>query len=323
MGASEIIDLAFRVYRTLGWQILRQTAVPSLFTVGGFAFCTEVVFPMFAVTRSPGDIGAQVWEALATIAIAFFVALPISLVGIAFTSGVVCKYVSDYVLGAMPNANGAARAGSKLLWPLMRLHFFEVLYSLSGIIAAILLLLLSAYMESTNPGNAAVAGGVSAIAIFAFIIGFFVFALVAARHSLAPPVMVVEGETRSLHAIKRSVRLLRSTTSHPAGYGTLGFMLVILPIIALILFPGFGALLGIVDLPTVLRESINVPWLSEAVRGLLRLTPTFLFVWVTVPVWTATVTILYYERRIRLEGLDIEILAHDIARSRNESRFVL
>lgn len=323
MGASEIVDLAFRVYRTLGWQILKQTAIPSLFTLGGLAFCTEVVIPMFAVTKSPGDIGAQVWEALLTIAIAFFVALPISLVGFAYTSGVVCKFVSDYVLGTVPDPKSAARAGSQHLWTLMRLHFLEMLYSLSGIVGAVLLLLLSAYLESQNPNNAAIAGGVSALAIFAFIIGFIVFAFVLARHSLTPPIMVLEGERKILRAIRRSVELLRSTSSHPQGYGTLGFLFLILPIIALILFPGFGALLGIVDLPTIVRENVGVPWMAEAMGGLLRLMPTYLFVWVTVPIWTATVTILYYERRIRLEGLDIEILARDIARSRNESRFIL
>lgn len=323
MGSSEVIDLAFRVYRTLGWQILRQTAVPSLFTLGGLAFCTEVVLPMLSVTKNPGDIGAQVWEALLTICIAFLVALPISLIGFAYTSGVVCKLVSDYVLGTIPDPKGASRAGGRLLWPLMKLHFVEMLYSLSGIVCATLLLLLSAYMESSNSGNLAVAGAVSALAIFAFMIGFFVFVLVAARHSLTPPILVLEGETRIRKAIKRSVGLLRSTSSHPSGYGTFGFLALILPVIALILFPGFGALLSIVDLPTILRQSISIPLAAEAISGILRLLPAYLFVWVTVPIWTTTITILYYERRIRLEGLDIEILAQDIVRSRNESRFIL
>lgn len=323
MGASEVLDLAFRVYRTLGWQILKQTAIPSLFTLGGLAFCTEVVIPMLGVTKSPGDIGGQVVEVLLTICIAFFVALPISLIGFAYTSGVVCKLVSDYLMGVIPDSKGAARTGSRALWPLMRLQFIEMLYSLSGVICATLMLLASAYMESENPSNEAVAGAVSALAIFAFMIGFFIFALVAARHSLTPPIMILEGERSVLRAIRRSVRLLRSTASHPSGYGTFGFLFLILPVVAIILFPGFGALLGIVDLPTIVRENVSIPYVAEAVGGALRLLPAYLFVWVTVPIWTATTTILYYERRIRLEGLDIEILARDIARSRNESRFIL
>jgi hypothetical protein len=45
--------------------------------------------------------------------------------------------------------------------------------------------------------------------------------------------------------------------------------------------------------------------------------------WVLIPVWCTTTTILYFERRIRLEGYDIELLARDMVRSRKESRFEL
>jgi hypothetical protein len=39
--------------------------------------------------------------------------------------------------------------------------------------------------------------------------------------------------------------------------------------------------------------------------------PTFAAVWILVPFMTCCVTVLYFDRRVRLEALDIETMAHD------------
>ena len=56
------------------------------------------------------------------------------------------------------------------------------------------------------------------------------------------------------------------------------------------------------------------------VEGVVGLLPYFLSLWVTIPVWAVTVTIIYYERRVRLEGYDIEALAQDVWHPNREDR---
>jgi hypothetical protein len=45
------------------------------------------------------------------------------------------------------------------------------------------------------------------------------------------------------------------------------------------------------------------------------LIPPFLIIWTLLPVWASVITIVYYERKIRLEGYDIDVLASEISRS--------
>ena len=60
--------------------------------------------------------------------------------------------------------------------------------------------------------------------------------------------------------------------------------------------------------------------LRPIVEGVLALVPYFLSLWVVIPVWAVTVTIIYFERRVRLEGYDIEALAADVWHPEREDR---
>jgi hypothetical protein len=72
----------------------------------------------------------------------------------------------------------------------------------------------------------------------------------------------------------------------------------------------------------VRQISPNLPF-RPLIIGAIGYLATFLTIWTVIPVWCTTTTILYYERRIRLEGYDIESLAKDIWRADRHSRFEL
>ena len=72
----------------------------------------------------------------------------------------------------------------------------------------------------------------------------------------------------------------------------------------------------------IARLPIGAAALAVAKQG-FDLLPGFAVIWLTVPVWCTTCTLLFYERRIRLEGYDIDALAKEIWRADRQSRFEL
>jgi hypothetical protein len=89
--------------------------------------------------------------------------------------------------------------------------------------------------------------------------------------------------------------------------------------LGLILILGAEALNEIVGI-TNWAGALDLRALRPIIEGACDLIPIYLTLWVCVPVWAVTVTIIYYERRVRLEGYDIEALAADVWRPERENR---
>jgi len=69
------------------------------------------------------------------------------------------------------------------------------------------------------------------------------------------------------------------------------------------------------------RSLADWPYVGVILQKVLELFPLFLAIWIIIPVWCTTTTLLYYERRIRLEGYDILALAQEVWRADRQSRF--
>lgn len=182
--------------------------------------------------------------------------------------------------------------------------------------------MLSAWLDSVSSDNGATAGVVAVLGVMGYIFGTLLFLVVVSRYVLAPAAVVLENR-RSRDAARRSVELLRSNRAQPNGYSAVAMLYFQVLVVGLILAPSIGILMGLVDLESGAAAFSGAPILGPALLFLLKMLPLYLFIWVTVPVWCATTTLMYYERRIRLEGYDIDLLARDMARSRKETRFEL
>ncbi len=320
MAPGEAIDLSLRVFQSQGWALLRTTALPSVLCLAAVLFVMEYVLPSFGTTRAPGDIGAQVLEALATLALGVGLGGPLFLLGLSFSSGVVVCLVSDHMLGASLNVASASRRARSALPRLLGLNVYELLVGWSGVLLGFLLLMLSAlFPESTHQAGmwpAATAG----VGVVSLIVGFGVLPLVLVRHSLAAPAIVLEG-LKPAAAAKRSHELLRGTAWVPWGYGAVWMLVTLIAFLMLVL------VVGAVTTISIVTPSESAGWLSQfpivgaVVARTIEYLPWYLAIWALVPVWCTAVTVLYYERRVRAEGFDIEALAQHIWRSDQRRRF--
>jgi hypothetical protein len=322
MTPNEVVDTAVRVYQQLGWTFLKATVVPTLFVVAAFAFVLDYVMPMFRSTTNASSLATQYGEVAFAIALALFVGGPLMVIGISATTAIVTQLVSDYMLGNVPSVDAAHRAARRTIGTLIRVHFWELLLASSGLLASFGLSILSSVLDQyTDQGNA-VAGLVAGTAIFGFFAGGVIFLIVMSRHALAAPVAVLEG-LKPRAAAKRSVELLKGGGAIISGYSHVWTLYIVLFFVSLLVGAGLGGFLSALNFEERFAPSLaNVPY-SGLLLKVLGMVPLFLWVWTMVPVWATTIAIIYYERRIRWEGYDIEALAADVWRTDRQTRFEL
>lgn len=321
MTSNEIIDVAIRIYQVLGWTFLKLTIVPSLFCLAAFAFFFRYVWPQFFVTSSGTESG-QMLELVSNTALTFFVAAPLFILGVSYTSVVVTQLVSEYMLGNAPSAIAADARGRALLPRLFWLNLREILIACGGVLIGLGLLALAGHLGNVTTETDATAAIVLVLAYIGFVVGGVGFLVVIVRHALAPAIMTLEG-LGIVQSARRSASLLKSYGVHGSGGGTIWSVYALLILLCLLVGGGVSVSLGMFGYPESVRNLIaDLPGAGLIVEA-LGLLPTFLVLWTLVPVWAATSTIVYYDRRIRLEGYDIEALAEDVWRADRSRRFEL
>lgn len=301
--------------------MLKSTALSSLFCFAAAAFILNFVLPGLLATRHPGEIQAEVFEAAIALLLGIVIGAPLFLLGLSYSSGVIVNLVAEFMLGREPSPEAARIAGAKALGRLFALSVYEAILSWTGVILAVGLLMLSALLpDSGFYGDAA--PFVSLLAVLGFILSFGMLPIVLIRYALAPAAATLEN-LGPMAAAKRSVQLMRGSPWQPSGYNTAWMFVGAILLLALLLLPGFTAALDAFGLSGEVRIFVGVPFLTEIVSGAASLLPLYLAVWTLVPVWCVGATILYFERRVRIEGFDIQMLSSDVRANDKRSRFEL
>lgn len=322
MDSGEVLDLALRLYQSIGLVMLKATALPSVFCFAAIAFITEFSIPMLFFTRTPGSTSGQIGEALATLGIGVAVGGPLFLIGIAYAAGVIVHLVSDYIGGRSPSEASAHRGARQRLGSLLLFNARDLIQAWSGMLLGFGGLVAGAVLADLLPGNDMWPALATLVAVFAFVAALFIMPWILARHALAPAVICLEGQ-RPGPAIRRSIDLMRGMGWAPSGYFTIVLLYCVELLLLLLIWIGAGASLGLVQSILDAQAMQSWPVIGVVLVKMLELAPLFVAIWTVIPVWFTTTTLLYFERRIRLEGYDIQLLAQEVWRSDRQSRFEL
>ncbi len=310
MQLAELFDLSLRVYRTLGWKILSACIVPSIFTLAGVAFLFEYVLPGFFTTNQGTKESGQVIEAIMNLGLGVFVAGPLMLIGIALATTYIAPLVSDFMHGAPPNYKAAQEAQRKTALRMLWLSIKESLFATSGVVVGALFLFLSWIATYMTASDNVIAGVVAVLGVCAIIAGSLMVLFVISIHAIIAPISAIENVPWR-KAGRRSKDLMKSRPYQGSGYEAIWSLYSLLLFIIIILFGGTAAIGGLVGI-TNWAGALNLRELRPVVEGVFDLVPYFLCIWVIIPVWAVSTTIIYFERRVRLEGYDIEALAADV-----------
>ncbi len=316
------MDASIQVYQTLGLRILSLTASPSILSLLGLTFITEFIVPSFFLTSNAGSVGSQILEATLIVLVGLLAAVPILLLGTAYSTGITISLVSEFLLGEIPSDSNAIDAGRKTLLSMFKLIILQSLILLVPIFASVGFWMLSA--STAKPGSADVdtSAGFAVLGILIALACFIMVPIVLARFSICPQIIMFEN-LKPLQSFKRSGELLRGAQYIVSGYSTLISIVFLIGFLFILVLP--GAIIGfeLFDLDGRFNELIAVPTLGSIIAKIFQYLPNFLTVWILVPMWTTVTTILYYDRRARYDGLDIEMVARQQRIKSHASRFEL
>ncbi|MGV3617132.1 MAG: hypothetical protein ACO1SV_17530 [Fimbriimonas sp.] len=317
MRTGEVIDSALRIYQRLGTTFLRTTVGSALLCLAATAFVLSYVLPGMFTTRDSASFVTQIGEVLTALLLAVFVGGPLFLIGLSYTTAIVVSLTSDDVLGEVPDVEAAHTITRKRLWTLFRMNMRELVLSLSGVFIATAIMLLGSYIAANTPDSDVTAGLVTLVGVLGMFGGFLVFLFFVGRDALAPPAVVLEDADPAV-AARRSRDLQRSHPIQGSGSGPILGVYSLLSFLVIALWGGLSVLLGL--LPTEGQRFLASLPFGPLWTEAYNLIPAFVTLWTLMPVWASVVTVTYYDRRIRLEGFDIEVLAKEISRGR-ASRF--
>lgn len=307
--------MSVRIYQELGGMILRHTAVPTVMTLTAVLFITNYVLPAFLQTTHKTNINLQLLEVAVSLGVAVFVAGPLYLLGISYSACIICSLVSDYMNGWTPDLKKASDTVRSSLKRMFGLTLLELVFACGPLLFGLLLLMVSALLSQLYPEPDSVAPGVILfLAIVALIISLFAVPLALSRYSLAAPIVVFEG-LKPKEATKRSVALSKGTQFHPSAWNVTQSLFFVIGLLALFIYGGLELVAGLLGLRDLLQNALAGVAAHDILLFIFDALPMFLTILTVVPVWCVTTTILYFERRTRLEAYDIEALTRNMVKN--------
>lgn len=321
MTSSEFTDACFVAYRTIGWNVLKATMVPAIFIVAAIVFVVQFVIPSFFVTSYAGDVRMEVTEALMTLLLGFVVGLPLLLIGVSVATSIIVFAASEFVVGNLSDIRFAIANARKRWLGILVLQVGQLLLGFSGFIFSGLLLLASGVIGSRAGSDQSLESGVVAlIAVMGVVVGFFLAIFVFGRGILVIPAYLIEGGTIR-EASRRGYDLMKGSGQVPGGTGMISQLISVIILYVVLLSAGVGTAVSLLQSFSPDASAFrDVPY-GEFIQAAFAYIPLFVSVWVLAPVWGIGATVLYYERRVRKEGYDVEILAQDIWKRTPGSRF--
>ncbi len=310
MTSGEMLDLSTKAFREVGSQILKPTFGAAVLVYIAFMMMTQLLLPQLFFTKNPGDIYAQVAEVVTAVVLGLLAALPIVIVGFSVIVTHSVHAVSDFMANRRTHQVERMKRADADLGKSIKLMIRMSLIAFSGVIGTIALLLISALLNQSEARDLSAFSGAVAVLAGIFAVGILAYTFV--RYSLAPAAMLLEG-AKPKEACQRSINLLRSYRGAGAGDDTvlaLGFLLLL---VMLFLWGGIAFIYNTLGVVQWLSTVVGRYWWGEVAISLVSGIPYMLGFWLVVPIWSVGTTVVFYERRIRLEGYDIELMNHELA----------
>lgn len=312
MTAAQIYDAAFGIYRKGGTSLLRLTLIPSAVVFALAMLAYELVGKDLLTTGNPENALAAAGELGLTVLIGVVLAAPPVLAAYSLMLALVAGWTAERTLGREPDGRALFRQAVARLPALMGVVGLVTVRICLVLIVSFALIVISALMEGRFGAQFVVIVGIVGL-VSAPVLMLFTFG----RLCLAPVIVLLEGLSPS-QAIARSRRLLGDLALPTRHLGRGDMIAVGLFLLTFVVQLVFWASFMI---PTnLLQEYLASAGIAEnsllwmaLYRGISILAPFAAFV-LLHPVLIAGVVLLYYDRRIRMEGLDIQLLAQSVWR---------
>lgn len=286
---GEMLDVAIKVTTRNLWTLVRTVAVVVV--------PLQVVSVLVTISATPdraefGTFGATGVEPtndeLTTFLVAQIVVVGLTLVAGMLASGAALKAVGDAYIGEEPDWRSSLRFGLRRLHSLvwvgfLRLFIPSLLFGVAAALALGLIALSDAVIVLAVPA------GVGLVAAMVFV-GAVYFLL-----GLTIPILLIDG-VRGVKAVRRALRLSRRRfwrTTTP-----LFVMFLLVTVIQLI----------VTGIPSVAIVAID----NEVAAAVVTTITGIAGALIATPLEAAILAVVFFDLRVRREGLDVALLADSI-----------
>lgn len=288
LSFGEILDGAFTLYRRNFVTFAVTALIPAVIMLGVLAFLGAGVFAGLS-SGDPTQIAQGIFGMTMVFALVGFVVFLVMW-------GALARQSSQSYTGQPTSVGDGFAAGFRAALPLL----------VAGIVAVILFIIALFAVGIVIGLVTAIVGamGIGILTVLVAVLGFCAMAAVylggIGIFFAVLPAIVVEGKG-PIDAISRSIDLARGALGRVIGLMVVTVLITYLPIMAVMLLTGSFA---------TLTDPGAVPSTGQFItQQVLGLGVGVL----TNPFMVAVMVLLYYDRRVRTEALDVQILADRLA----------
>lgn len=236
---------------------------------------------------------------------AFLAVLVVSVVSTALLQGLITRVVADGVLGKRPTAGEALRAAARRFWPLLGFSAILAVFTLVIVLAfaAAVVGLLVAFSGFTDTIGVVFAVLVAIAVAIALGVVYFFFSI---KFACTPSIIVLERGT-VFASIARSWRITRGAFWRTFGLVVLvSIMVSVAGQIVSLPFTILGGAVGGLLFPNAGSDVT-----SQLVTGLASSSPALIVVVIVSGIGqiasASALVLIYLDRRMRSEGLDLDL----------------
>lgn len=310
MTNEEQMDAGAQIMRQVGLQILRATAGPIALSYVAMVYLEVFLVPSLFSTSAGASMQQQVTEVLIAIVMCFCVAIPTLVIALTYATGISAFISFQFLLGKRVTTREAHaivrhRLGA-LLGTAMRTLIAGIIYCVLAIV------LVFASTLGQNTVWSALIGGFSVFGIF---VAALMCLISAIRLGIAPVIVVIE-RAEPKAAIARAKALMRAAYPFSSGYDIYIMLVGLIILVGLIMWGVFAAILYMLEVEAMISSAFGTGIAANILGGAIGSLPLFLTMALIAPYWSIVNSVIYLDRRVRLEGLDIELLSEEARESK-------
>jgi hypothetical protein len=287
LSFGEILDGAFTLYR----RNFVTFAVTALLPTAAMMIAMLVLGGGFLAAMSSGDPGAMMGAAFGGLLLIVLVAVVAMLV----MWGGLTHEASQSYTGHPTSLGDGLRTGLRSALPLLGAFVVGAIAAVVAVMAIVFLGGILIAILGSMGGAAAVLGS---LLMFVLIAAAYL-GVIGLLFAIAPAVIVERAGP--LEALERSVTLARGALGRVIGLMLVTILITYLPMMAVLAVTGGFAQLANPEVLPSTGQLITQQVLSMGV-GIL-----------TTPFMVAVIVLLYFDRRVRTEALDVQMMTDSLA----------
>lgn len=287
LSFGEILDGAFSLYRRNFVTFAVTALIPTGLMIAGFALMGGAGIAAMSSEGTPASVGPAMYAGL--------VVMVVALVGFMVMYGALTRQAAQSYTGQPTSVGDGMRAGLRSVLPLLG----AAIIAWIGLVVAVFGVALVGGIIGAVVGQLG-----TAIAMLAGLVMVVVFVgaglgAVAMLFAVLPAI-VVEG-AGPLRALERSFELARGALGRVVGLMVVTLVITYLPMIAIMWMTGSFAQFA---------NPQAVPSPTQFMTQQVLAMGVSVF---TGPFMMAVIVLLYFDRRVRTEGLDVQMMTDRLA----------